>query len=157
MHWKVRNSREDKQLVMHHIVYLSSVAGHLNEQELRAILLKSREKNTRRGITGMLLLCNDNIMQVLEGEQDEITALYQLIERDFRHTRIFKLADGKITERAFPDWSMGFTTASPQEFNRLIGYFNPQDPDFVASYAAQGENEILDLVKEFCMEKQNFR
>ncbi len=140
---------------MHHIVYLSSVAGQLDEQELKTILLKSRAKNTKRGITGMLLFCGDSIMQVLEGEQAEVTALYQQIEQDFRHTRVFKLSDGKISQRAFPDWSMGFTTTTPEEFERLVGYFNPRDPKFKALSSTQIENEVLDLMKEFSMEKED--
>jgi hypothetical protein len=79
------------------------MAGHLDEQSLKSILLKSRAKNTRRGIMGMLVFCGDNIIQVLEGDQEDVTALYQLIEQDIRHTRIFKLSDGKIAQRTFPD------------------------------------------------------
>lgn len=52
---------------------------------------------------GMLVFCGDNIIQVLEGDQEDVTALYQLIEQDIRHTRIFKLSDGKIAQRTFPD------------------------------------------------------
>lgn len=140
---------------MYHIVYLSSVVGSFDEQQLKTILLKSRVKNTSRGITGMLLFSDDNIMQVLEGEQHEVAELYQVIERDFRHTRVIKLSDGKIAQRTFPDWSMGFTTAAPQDFERLLGYFNPDAASFPASSSIPAENEVLDLLKEFCHKQES--
>ncbi|MBC8083095.1 MAG: BLUF domain-containing protein [Hymenobacter sp.] len=136
---------------MYHIVYLSSVVGVMVERELKELLLKSRANNTRRRITGMLLCSGGNMMQVLEGDQEEVTALYRIIEGDLRHTRIVKLSDGQIPRRTFPDWSMGFTTASPEDFERLMGYFNPQQADFLAVHPAQPSDEVIELLREFCV------
>ncbi|HEX8425540.1 hypothetical protein [Hymenobacter sp.] len=49
---------------------------------------------------------------------------------------------------------MGFTTASPEDFERLLGRFNPSDPTFPAASSTQPENKVLDLLKEFCLQSE---
>jgi len=139
---------------MHHIVYTSSVVGTASEGELKDILLKSRTKNAEHHITGMLLLSGNQWMQVLEGNQEDVAAIFGAIERDPRHTNVCKLADGQIAQRVFSEWSMGFATASPDEFERLIGYFNPSGADFLVETAAQPKDEVFGLLKEFCLERE---
>jgi len=138
---------------MYHIVYTSSVVGANSEEELKGILLKSRAKNTDYHITGMLLLSGNQWMQVLEGKQKDVVAVFSAIERDPRHTNVCKLADGQIAQRVFSEWSMGFSTASPEEFERLLGYFNPSNANSLAEKVTQPRDEVFGLLKEFCLER----
>jgi len=139
---------------MYHIVYMSVVVGAMDHQDLKNILVQSRANNTRRQITGMLLLSGDNWMQVLEGEQEEVSMMFDIIERDPRHTNVYKLSDGPTAQRSFPDWSMGFTTTSLENFERLVGYFNPAQADFLAPSAVPPKDEVVELLKEFCLERE---
>jgi len=93
-------------------------------------------------------------MQVLEGSHEDVAAMFQKIERDPRHTNVCKLADGPVTQRAFADWSMGFTPASPENFERVLGYFNLGQADFLASQSSQPTDEVFELLKEFCLEQE---
>ncbi len=107
---------------MYYLVYLSSASTLLSEDELKDILVQSRENNTAQSITGMLLYMDGSIIQVLEGEEEKVKALYRKIALDPRHTRITRLVEGPLTERNFPDWSMGYRSYSPEEVKQLPGY-----------------------------------
>ncbi len=110
---------------MHHIIYLSRVSGKLSSEELVALLVKARQKNALAGITGAMVYGEGQFMQVLEGEEVPVTALYERIVADPRHKSILKLADKPITERTFRDWSMAFRELSPEQAAELDGYASP--------------------------------
>lgn len=146
--------QDNQQQTLHHIMYMSNVVGMMSEDDLKQILVKSRTNNTQRHITGMLVLSGDNWMQILEGEQATITAMFRRIQADPRHVNVYKLADGAVRQRSFPDWSMGFTTASPEKFERLVGYFNPAATEFAHADLTQADEEVLSLLKEFSLERE---
>ena len=134
---------------MYRIVYLSSATGELDEPQLKHLLLHSRRKNQARTITGLLLVSDGEILQVLEGEQHAVEQLYDIIAQDIRHTHIYKLADGPISERAFPDWSMGFATASPDTFAQLAGYRNLNNTGFLAVRPQSMDRSFFEMLREF--------
>ena len=76
---------------MFHIAYVSSAATEFTKPQLRAILERSRERNLRLGITGLLLYRNGNFMQVMEGDEATVRELYRLVCNDPRHNGIFTL------------------------------------------------------------------
>jgi hypothetical protein len=78
------------------------------KQDLLELLTLSRANNSKLGITGMLLFKDGNFLQTLEGEQKKVLDLYEKIALDRRHQNLVALWQGPCTERAFPDWSMGF-------------------------------------------------
>ncbi len=93
---------------MRSILYASSAPFPLAELELVELLRSSQIKNARVGITGMLLYKGGNFMQVIEGPDDAVGVLHTRIRRDPRHHAIETLLDDAMTERDFPNWSMGF-------------------------------------------------
>ena len=110
---------------MYQIVYVSSAAVHFAKPDLYALLAKSRTNNTRAGVTGMLLYRDGNFMQVLEGEEGAVRAVYERIERDPRHHGSMVLLRGETPGRHFPDWSMGFRDlSSPEERAAAAGGFS---------------------------------
>lgn len=139
---------------MHHIVYLSEAVGELNEAVLKEMLLHWRLRNEQRAITGMLLYSEGHILQVLEGERLAVESLYNHIEHDYRHTTVVKLADGPAAHREFPDWSMGFVVARPDEFTRLAGYCNPNSAGFPAARGRHLSPAILAVLREFAQPRE---
>ena len=89
-------------------VYVSAARRLFSEEELSALLRKSRANNERDGITGLLLYSGGNFMQAIEGEETPIRALLDRIEADKRHLRITRLLEEKTESRRFPEWSMAF-------------------------------------------------
>lgn len=107
---------------MFYLVYVSMSAEDISKEDLLDILAKSRDENSKAGITGMLLHKDGNFMQVLEGEETAVRALYQRIILDPRHRGILTLVEGHREKRHFADWSMGFQDLGAPEARSTPGY-----------------------------------
>ena len=110
------------------LAYVSSTKGLLTVDAIEKILVVSREKNRKLGITGMLLYKGGNVLQVLEGEREEVVALFEVIRKDERHGAIIKLYQTNIKERDFPEWTMGFHELNAESARRLEGFSEFLDP-----------------------------
>ena len=93
---------------MHALVYESRADERLTDTELEVILIVSRVRNARRGITGVLLKHGDRIVQYLEGERAAIDRTFDAIAGSALHrdVTVVERADG--VERVFDRWHMGF-------------------------------------------------
>lgn len=128
------------EAALHHLVYQSRATAPMDETGLTQLLTQSRAFNAAHDLTGILLYSQGNIIQLLEGPETNVRAVFARIVRDARHTSIIKLADGPIGQRLFAQWSMGFRTATPTDFASFLGYVNPEhterlspnDPDLHA-------------------------
>ncbi len=91
------------------LMYASRAEGSVDVDALAAILRQSKEHNPRVGITGVLCFCSNAriFLQVLEGGRDAVSAVYNRISRDARHTDVVLLSYEEIGERSFASWSMG--------------------------------------------------
>ena len=105
-----------------YILYVSSATRPFPPEELVQLLAVSRGNNQRDGLSGMLAYRDGNFMQVLEGEEATVLAVYERIERDPRHAGVITLLRGHTPERQFPGWSMAFRDLSAAEGNTLPGY-----------------------------------
>jgi hypothetical protein len=103
-------------------IYVSSSVKLFTSDELVELLEKSRINNEKLGLTGMLLYKDGDFMQVLEGDEEAVRWLSARIGRDPRHTNVKALLEGPITEREFPDWSMGFHNLDGIEAGEISGY-----------------------------------
>ncbi len=78
----------------------------MKDDELNAIVAKAADANAAQNVTGALAYNGRNFCQCLEGDEDTVRGLLQVIEQDPRHSG-FKVIDEKqITDRYFEDWSM---------------------------------------------------
>jgi hypothetical protein len=107
---------------MYQIVYFSSATKPYTKEELLAILRVSRANNERDGITGMLLYKDGNIMQVLEGDREQVERRFQVIACDARHHGIIVIERGEIPQRQFGEWSMGFRDLADPELKTVSGF-----------------------------------
>lgn len=115
------------------VVYVSTATVPFSDEELVALLEKSRRNNTRLELTGLLLFKDGQFMQALEGPDEAVQALYAIIERDPRHRGIRALMREQVTERQFPDWSMGFRTLTNEALQAIPGYSDFLDAPTEAS------------------------
>ena len=134
---------------MHHILYLSQVSASLSEDELQSLLEKSRVNNQERNITGILLYCARQFMQLLEGEEADVARLYSKLAQDPRHTGLIKLADKPVTHRSFAEWSMAFETVSEEKFTSLSGYLPVAQVDFTTASFSGSDSALLQMAKAF--------
>ncbi len=89
------------------LMYASRAADSVNQNELVAILKKSKANNPPVGITGVLCFSAGIFLQVLEGGRTPVSALYNKIANDPRHRDVVLLSFEEVDERHFAGWSMG--------------------------------------------------
>jgi hypothetical protein len=104
------------------LVYVSSALRPFTQDGLVTLLQKARARNASLGVTGLLLYRDGNFLQVLEGGDGAVRGIFRRIEADSRHADITVLLDEPITERSFPDWSMGFRNLSDPQVQALPGF-----------------------------------
>jgi hypothetical protein len=117
----VASGEEESNRRVFQLVYVSGARERLDDGDLKAILEVSRRNNARLGVTGMLLCHEGCFIQALEGDRDVVESLYARIAQDQRHGRIVVLYRGEADSRTFPDWTMGFRRASPEEMGQIDG------------------------------------
>jgi hypothetical protein len=88
-------------------MYASRAVPAVDQEELVAILKKSKVNNPRAGVTGVLCFSEGIFMQVLEGGRTAVNQLYNRIAADVRHSDVVLLHYDEIAERRFAGWSMG--------------------------------------------------
>ena len=104
------------------LLYVSSAAKPFTSDELADLMRAAREHNAVADITGMLLYKDGNFMQLLEGPQASVQALFAKIAADPRHTGAITLLRESIADRAFADWSMGFRDLRSPGIAGIPGY-----------------------------------
>lgn len=104
------------------IVYTSTAAIDFGPLELKELLEGSVRRNTRAGITGMLLFKDGCIMQVLEGDEAAVISLFSKISRDPRHHHVIPVLHEHIEQRDFPDFAMAFPDLKSQKLRDTPSY-----------------------------------
>lgn len=89
------------------LIYTSKASTRVTKASLRKIAESSARRNERVGVTGLLLYGSGTYLQLLEGSQSTVKALYRRIEQDPRHHHARLLFESHISSRVFPDWHMG--------------------------------------------------
>ncbi len=102
---------------MYHLIYSSTPVKTFTDAELEELLTQFREKNISLGITGMLIWLPELLIQLIEGSEENVQALYKSIEKDKKHTKVTVLREGQSAKRQFPDWSMGFHSSQGKSKN----------------------------------------
>lgn len=90
------------------LVYSSTGATDIDEQQLDSLLEQSRAANGRNDITGILLYRAGRFVQFLEGPADRVEALMANIVADPRHRNVRVLLEGDAPSRQFGEWTMGY-------------------------------------------------
>jgi hypothetical protein len=104
---------------LYSLVYVSSATRYFHESEMEALLAAARTRNQSLGVSGLLLFCEGNFMQVLEGTPEAIDGVYARIAKDPRHHGLIRLVREPIAQREFAGWDMGYNAATAPEFLAL--------------------------------------
>jgi uncharacterized membrane protein (DUF373 family) len=136
------------------ITYASTATAPMSTADLRDILAASRRNNAAHGITGMLLFHDGTFLQVLEGEEPEVEALFDHISTDDRHTDVTVLERKTITEREYPDWSMGFKKLSREDLSNIAALDGFDESKLSAVYLASHNNVLKSLMRHFRAERR---
>jgi hypothetical protein len=94
------------------LIYASAATVDFSDEDLKELLTLARKNNESLNVSGMLVYHEGSFLQILEGEEAAVLALYTKIEKDRRHGNVRMLLRSEITTRSFGDWKMGFYDAS---------------------------------------------
>ena len=113
------------------------------------MLQKSTHRNTKAGITGLLLYKEGSFMQVLEGEEKPVKALFSKISHDPRHRNIITLIQERIEKREFAEAAMAFrdleTGEKPSGYSDFLN--RPLNGDEDAKDASKAKKLLLTFKK----------
>jgi Sensors of blue-light using FAD len=118
------------------LMYASRAVSTLDQEQLHAILRKSKADNPSIGITGVLCYSGGIFLQVLEGGRSAVNRLYNRIAADPRHSDVELLVYEEIGERRFAGWSMGQVNMARLNPSLLLKYSATATLD---PYAVSGE------------------
>ena len=114
---------------MYRLVYVSTAADDLSEEDIEQILNVSQSNNNERFLTGFLAHNGNSFMQALEGERDEVDEIYARIKQDKRHTGVAQIIGEPVEKRAFPDWSMNYHRVDDSEGSSTMVIRNEDSVD----------------------------
>ena len=114
------------------LIYVSTSINLLSDEELLDILKVSRENNTSKDVTGLLLYKGGNFMQVLEGPDEAVNNLFEKVKTDPRHKDVTVLSTEQIPARQFPGWEMAFQNLDNPDIKNEPGYSQFLQDEFTA-------------------------
>jgi hypothetical protein len=135
---------------MYRLIYISSASSLYSADQLEDILTASRRNNERLGITGILLYHDGSIVQVLEGDELNVTNCYHRILLDKRHGGAMTIMEGPCKERFFEEWSMGFKKVSDTQWETLSGYFPITASSVKFANESSSGNDMTTFIRSFC-------
>lgn len=91
---------------MYRIIYKSRSVTPLNWDIVRSITSVSEKNNDFMGVTGVLLASRTHFLQVLEGNFEDVNAVFRRIVRDDRHAELSIVAFSIVDARLFDGWGM---------------------------------------------------
>jgi hypothetical protein len=103
------------------LIYSSEATEEMARTDLEQMLVESRLRNAKRGITGVLVFVDGVFLQILEGERDDVEDLMTSIRRDPRHRNIKVFHEEEIDRRAFPAWRMAYLSPRAEEVSAWAG------------------------------------
>jgi hypothetical protein len=114
-----------------HIAYISknAISGDedMVKEEIGKILEVARKNNLQREITGALLYSGGYFCQVIEGTEEALEELFEIIQMDGRHSNVTVLHFEVIEERNFTDWSMALAGIEDKARFQLAGILESKD------------------------------
>ena len=98
------------------LVFTSIATRKVSDEDLKGLLVKSRQNNLALNITGMLLYLDPYFMQILEGDESIIDEKFKKILNNEMHHKVSLIYKKPIKERSFSKWTMGFNKIGTQYF-----------------------------------------
>ena len=110
---------------LYSLLYRSRATGPVTAEILNDIFLASTSWNARYRLTGLLLYSRLDahtpgiFVQWIEGAEEDVRALFDVVSRDARHTDVETLHAGETATllatdgRLFPDWAMRVELEKP--------------------------------------------
>lgn len=112
-------------MYIYQLSYVSQSVSAMDDQELKDLLTKARQFNVSEQLSGVLIYSQGLFLQLLEGEEEKVNALFDKIKRDPRHKDILVFFENYTKHRIFGNWSMAYkaTEDYDQQAKKGIEHF----------------------------------
>ncbi len=121
------------------LIYTSDASENLLESEVLEILRKAQFKNQLLKISGLLLFKHGRFIQLLEGDEAHVQALFETIAKDPRHRNVIMRERFTVDRVSMPTWAMGYFSPQADEAVRQANLFVMSSPDVRAICGALPE------------------
>lgn len=133
--------------MLYRLIYKSEKAPETTDADFRTIAMISALWNKANGITGLLMVYNDEIMQVLEGPEAVVKDLAEKIRKDKRHTKMEIIYEKSVDQADFTEWHMGFRPL--QSRDEMDVFFNLTRAELAAYIPENTGQGVLQAVSGF--------
>lgn len=131
------------------LIYVSTAAPGLDQDDLLAIQKTAQDNNAENNITGLLAFNGTNFMQLIEGDRAAIVDCALRIEMDKRHSGMTVLSRENFSHRQFPNWNLrscyldDSDILSSQQFAALLDApeIDPQTRKYFISFSSLGHQK----------------
>jgi len=142
---------------MKSIAYVSAATTYMTDADVAAILVQARANNVAHGLTGALMYHRGRFIQILEGPEEQVMARFAVISADERHRGIHVVSEEPITQRQFPEWTMGFRPLTDDSIQSLPGYddfFDGLTGEVRLSHPNDEAQQFMEWLRDFWFEPQ---
>lgn len=131
------------------LAYISRETKRLDLDALTDLLHAARKFNKVNNITGMLLYNEGEFIQILEGDELTVGALFEKIQMDDRHTEVNPLFFREKEKRNFSDWAMGIKLVEHRghKLSEVVSFNYAMNSESTAFGLKKKERLVYDLVK----------
>ncbi|MEN8785882.1 MAG: BLUF domain-containing protein [Akkermansiaceae bacterium] len=143
--------QKEEEYPIFRLTYLSKPTKPFTDADFDNIESKSVAANNERDVTGLLVVNEDRILQILEGREESVRELYNKIEADSRHT-VVKLVCGVEDEvRLLLTWNMVVRGANGMPPEILEQFSNVFDELLHADQQTEIAIDHVELFKEIAL------
>jgi len=147
--WETIQQKEEYPIFR--LCYLSKPAIPFTDSVLDDIESKSIKANNARDVTGILIVNDDRILQILEGAESSVRELYAKIEADSRHNVIKLVSTVEDEVRLLYKWSMVVRGLEGTPTDMLDQFSQVYDELLQAEPATEISIDQVDLFREIAL------
>lgn len=136
---------------MYQLVYSSKAATSLSQPSVDTILETARKRNQQSAITGFLLFDGTTFLQLLEGEERAVMALFERISSDARHNKVEALIKDTASTRLFSNWSMAYAVVDEGGLTRFGGSLKRDSILELASCMRSRNSFVSETIRGFML------
>lgn len=90
------------------VLYASQMTHGVTADEIARLVAAAQQRNRRLDLTGALLRCDHNFVQVIEGHRSNVVPMLASIHADPRHYDMRLFLEEQVPTRLFDDFAMGY-------------------------------------------------
>ena len=136
--------------MLYRIVYISQslISDDMLTSELSSIRSLATNNNKEKQISGQLIFCHCNFIQILEGMKDDVLELLSSIKQDSRHCNLQVIFSARIGRRRFSDWTQMELVSYDKCLENLSLYLEGLAALPYHSYSLEEVDYIFELIED---------